>query len=151
MTDDRPPVERAARLEGSRFTSWLLYGFVAGGSRELPNAMFCPSRLFRAGGIQRPIELPHLETFPGAACYQPIEQPACKAAPLQGDGLTISPCSLGERSAFGADAQTSMVSALLVVSRLVVGAALDDCLWTSTKAFPLRTKAIPSALRMLRR
>jgi hypothetical protein len=29
------------------------------------------------------IELPHLETFPGAACYQPIELPGYKAAPLQ--------------------------------------------------------------------
>src|ERR1700678_3695929 len=41
--------------------------------------------------IQRSIELPHLETFPGAACYQPIELPPGKAAPLQGGGLTISP------------------------------------------------------------
>jgi hypothetical protein len=29
------------------------------------------------------IELPHLETFPGAACYQPVELPGYKAAPLQ--------------------------------------------------------------------
>jgi hypothetical protein len=35
------------------------------------------------GGYNRPIELPHLETFPGAACYQPIELPCYKAAPLQ--------------------------------------------------------------------
>ena len=35
------------------------------------------------GGYNRTIELPHLETFPGAACYQPIELPGYKAAPLQ--------------------------------------------------------------------
>jgi hypothetical protein len=35
------------------------------------------------GGYNRPIELPYLETFPGAACYQPIELPGYKAAPLQ--------------------------------------------------------------------
>ncbi|HEY4813618.1 MAG TPA: hypothetical protein VIH58_03025 [Chthoniobacterales bacterium] len=35
------------------------------------------------GGYNRPIELPHLETFPGAACYQPIELPGYKAAPLR--------------------------------------------------------------------
>jgi hypothetical protein len=32
------------------------------------------------------IELPRLETFPGAACYQPIELPSYKAAPLQAFG-----------------------------------------------------------------
>ena len=35
------------------------------------------------GRYNRPIELPHLETYPGAACYQPIELPRYKAAPLQ--------------------------------------------------------------------
>ena len=35
-------------LEGSRFIALQLYGLAAGGSRELPNAMFCPSCLFRA-------------------------------------------------------------------------------------------------------
>jgi hypothetical protein len=35
-------------LEGSRFVGWQLYGLLAGGSRERLNAMFCPSRLFRA-------------------------------------------------------------------------------------------------------
>ena len=29
-----------------RFTRWQLYRLLAGGSRESPNAMFCPSRLF---------------------------------------------------------------------------------------------------------
>ena len=38
------------------------------------------------GEYKRPIELPHLETFPGAACYQPIDLPRCKAAPLQAFG-----------------------------------------------------------------
>ena len=45
-----------------------LYQLAAGGSRELPSARFCPLRLFRAAWIRRPIELPRLETFPGAAC-----------------------------------------------------------------------------------
>jgi hypothetical protein len=40
-------------------------------------------RVYTGGGYNRPIELPHLETFPGAACYQPIELPGYKAAPLQ--------------------------------------------------------------------
>src|SRR6202522_2207468 len=43
------PVQRPERLEGSRFTRWQLYRSAAGGSRERPNAMFCPSPLFRAG------------------------------------------------------------------------------------------------------
>ena len=38
------------------------------------------------GGYHRPTELPHHETFPGAACYQPIELPCYKAAPLQAFG-----------------------------------------------------------------
>ena len=38
------------------------------------------------GGYNRRIELPHLETFPGAACCQPIELPGYKAAPLQAFG-----------------------------------------------------------------
>jgi hypothetical protein len=37
-------------------------------------------------------------SFPGAACYQPIELPPYKAAPVQGGGLTISPCPLGGRT-----------------------------------------------------
>jgi hypothetical protein len=45
--------------------------------------MFCPSRLFRAAE-QRAIELPHLETFAGAACSQPIGLPSSKAAPPPG-------------------------------------------------------------------
>ena len=58
-------------------------------SRRLPGMTqrnVCPSRLFRAADANRPIELPHLETFPGAACYQPIELPCYKAAPLQAFG-----------------------------------------------------------------
>jgi hypothetical protein len=39
----------AQGLEGSRFTRWQLYRLLAGGSRELPSAMFCPSRLFCCG------------------------------------------------------------------------------------------------------
>jgi hypothetical protein len=31
------------------------------------------------GEYKRPIELPHLETFPGAACSQPIELPGYPA------------------------------------------------------------------------
>jgi hypothetical protein len=42
-----------------------------------------------AAGYNRPIELPHLETFPGAACYQPIELPGYKAAPRQAFGPKI--------------------------------------------------------------
>jgi hypothetical protein len=40
-------------------------------SRRLPGMTqrsVCPSRLFRGGGYNRPIDLPNLETFPGAAC-----------------------------------------------------------------------------------
>jgi hypothetical protein len=36
--------------------------------------------------LQRRIELPHLETFPEAACCQPTELPGYKAAPLQAFG-----------------------------------------------------------------
>jgi hypothetical protein len=39
----------AQRLEGSRFVRWQLCSLAAGGSRERPRAMFCPSRQFRAG------------------------------------------------------------------------------------------------------
>ena len=81
----RNPASHAHGLEGSRFRRWQLYRLAAGGSRELPNAMFCPSRLFRAAE-QRALELPHLETFAGAACSQPIELPVYKAAPLQAFG-----------------------------------------------------------------
>jgi hypothetical protein len=35
------------------------------------------------GGYNRPIELPHLETFSGAACCLATELPTYKAAPLQ--------------------------------------------------------------------
>jgi hypothetical protein len=45
-----------------------------------------PIASIRSGGYNRPIELPHSETFPGAACYQPIELPSYKAAPLQAFG-----------------------------------------------------------------
>jgi len=55
-------------LEGSRFTRWQLYRLAAGGSRERLRAMFCPSRLFCCRDATGPIELPHVETFPGAAC-----------------------------------------------------------------------------------
>ena len=48
--------------------------------------MFCPSRLF-CSGVQRPIELPHVETFPGAACCKPTELQYYKAAPLQAVGI----------------------------------------------------------------
>src|ERR1700678_1380887 len=44
--------------------------------------MFCPSRLFGAAATTA-IELPHLETFPGAACCRPIDLPGYKAAPFQ--------------------------------------------------------------------
>jgi hypothetical protein len=47
--------------------------------------MFCPARLFHAADTMA-LELPHLETFSGAACYQPIELPSYKAAPLQAFG-----------------------------------------------------------------
>jgi len=58
-------------------------------SRRLPGTTqrdVCPSRLFRAAGIRRAIELAGLGTFPGAACCQPIELPSYKAAPLQALG-----------------------------------------------------------------
>jgi hypothetical protein len=44
-------------------------------------------RAYSVAEIQRAIELLHLETFPGAACCQPIELPPGKAAPLQAVGL----------------------------------------------------------------
>jgi hypothetical protein len=58
-------------------------------SRRLPGTTqrdFLPIASVPWGGYNRPIELPHLETFPGAACYQPIELPYYKAAPLQAFG-----------------------------------------------------------------
>jgi hypothetical protein len=45
-------------------------------SRRLPGitqSNVLPIASVRCGGYNRPIELPHLETFPGAACYQLIE------------------------------------------------------------------------------
>jgi hypothetical protein len=45
----RNRASHAQGLEGSRFTRWQLYRLLAGGSRESPNAMFCPSRLFCCG------------------------------------------------------------------------------------------------------
>jgi hypothetical protein len=47
--------------------------------------------------LVQPLELPHLETSPGAACCQAIELPSCKAAPLQAP-WAATPCSLGQRS-----------------------------------------------------
>jgi hypothetical protein len=47
----RPPKEHGLIVSPpawSRFVVWQLYGLAAGGSRELPNAMSCPSRLFGA-------------------------------------------------------------------------------------------------------
>jgi hypothetical protein len=52
-------------------------------SRRLPGITqryVLPIASIPCGGYNRPIELPHLETFPGAACYQPIELPCYKAA-----------------------------------------------------------------------
>jgi len=54
-----------------------------------------PIASIRCGGYNRPIELPHFETFPGAACYQPIELPSYKAAPLQAFG-PLNPRALPE-------------------------------------------------------
>ena len=59
------------------------------GSRRLPGITqrnVLPIASIPCGGYNRPIELPQLETFPGAACYQPIELPGYKAAPLQAFG-----------------------------------------------------------------
>jgi hypothetical protein len=58
-------------------------------SRRLPGITqrnVLPIASVLGGGSNRPIELPHLETLPGAACYQPIELLSCKAAPLQALG-----------------------------------------------------------------
>ena len=55
-------------------------------SRRLPGITqrnVLPVASIPCGGYDRPIELPHLETFPGAACYQPIELSCYQAAPLQ--------------------------------------------------------------------
>ena len=49
-------------------------------------------------GIQRPIELPHVETFPGAACCQVTELTRGKAAPLQAVGSATMIWSAGWRS-----------------------------------------------------
>ena len=37
--------------------------------------------------MRQPIELHHMETLSGAACYQPIELQYYKAAPLQAVGF----------------------------------------------------------------
>ena len=70
----------SAALEGSRFVARQLYRLV---SRRLPGMTqrnVLPIASIPWGGYNQPIELPHLETFPGAARYQPIELPSCKAA-----------------------------------------------------------------------
>jgi hypothetical protein len=54
------------------------------------------------GGMQRPIELPHLETFPGAARCKPIELQCYKAAPSRRRALyPLQPPAIMSRS-FGA-------------------------------------------------
>jgi hypothetical protein len=74
----RPVARNSGRLRrAGRFTRRQLYGLAAGGSRELPNARFC-HRVCSVRLIQRPIKLPQLETFPGAACL-----PTHRAAKLQ--------------------------------------------------------------------
>jgi hypothetical protein len=52
-------------------------------SRRLPGMTqrkVLPIASIPGGGYNRPIELPNLEMFRGAACYQPIELPGYKAA-----------------------------------------------------------------------
>jgi hypothetical protein len=90
------------------------------------------------GGSNWPIELPHLETFPGAACWQPIELPGYKAAPLQAfDPLNtrrvLQPfcVPLSSFKRFG-------VSELLVVALVLELAVTDACsAWNRRVCCPL--------------
>jgi hypothetical protein len=50
-----------------------------------------------------PIELRHVEPFPGAACCQPIELPSDKAAPLPAMGLNAA----GPERSFIAELRTN--------------------------------------------
>jgi hypothetical protein len=93
-----------------RFRRWQLYRLVAGGSRERPNAMFCPSRLFCAEDTTA-IELPRPETFPGAACL-----PTHRAAVIQSG----SPPGVWPRSTRGVFA-TLRSSSLRTEARAPVG------------------------------
>jgi hypothetical protein len=76
----------SGRPGGYVWQAALQYGSSIGWYQAAPGNDPTPCfahRVYTGGGYNRPIELPHLETFPGAACYQPIELPYCKAAPLQ--------------------------------------------------------------------
>jgi hypothetical protein len=99
----------AQGLEGSRFTRWQLYGSVAGGSRELPSAMFCPSRLFCCGdttahrtAAPRDVPESRLLATDRAAMLRSGSPPGLRHA---------TPCSLGERSASGAQPKKSCAAA----------------------------------------
>ncbi len=72
------------RLEGSRFVAWQLYGLVAGGSRERLDGWQFYGPLYPRRTEQRRWVKHRVGSFPGAACYQPIELPPYEAAPLQG-------------------------------------------------------------------
>src|ERR1700683_2652480 len=77
-------VERAERLEGSRFVAGQLYGSVAGGSRERLEVWQFYRPVVSAPRNRRDgqnIALGHSREPPA---YQPIELPRYKAAPLQG-------------------------------------------------------------------
>jgi len=47
----------------------------AGGSLELPSVRFRPNVFIFVSSKAQAIELPAIETFPGAVCSQPIELP----------------------------------------------------------------------------
>jgi hypothetical protein len=90
-------------------------------SRRLPGITqrnVLPIASIRCGVYNRPIELPHLETFPGAACWQPIELPCYKAAPLQAFG-PLNPRRVCNSSVFlphpSSSFKRSGVSGLFVV------------------------------------
>jgi hypothetical protein len=55
----------------------------AGGSRESPSVGFYPTRSVLGIDWVQAINLPHVETVPGAACCRRIELSRYKAAPLQ--------------------------------------------------------------------
>ena len=92
----------AQYLEGSRFITLLncyrysqlsrvqLRKVKAGGSRELPIVRFYLCVHCLALSKAQGIELPRVETFPGAACSQLIELPRYKAAPLKVLGFAIT-------------------------------------------------------------
>jgi hypothetical protein len=151
-------VERTERLEGSRFVAWQLYGLLAGGSRERLEVWQFYGAVVSAAPNRRDeqnIALGHSREQPPAtnrwSCHL-VKRPARRSlpefsddgrslAPLQAAGLTISPCSLGERSALGGR-QDRFIPCSLAVSqgrRSAAGSLAKDRLCAASRPGELHT------------